>query len=757
MSQTTIARRFVTICAFLIVVMGSISIFLGYMFSRYIVFQDHEKHAEEHFHHLAQAVTFSLRTMEYDNLQNICKFFYETTPWVVSIYITDPDEKILCYESRKQFQPSIVKVRDVFHGTVPVGKIKLEFTSELVNREMLRVLLIYIGVIILLSSVILGVMAWFIRKTVAIPMDNFAMCMKSIASGDYRLSIPSTPKYREFTLILEEMFNMVREIQNREKLFISVNEDLQREIERREKTLRALEESEAKFRAVMSVAGDGVIIARHDGKIDYSNKTVAAMFGYSDEELHNLTVCDLFSEPDRKILRNYVIVREKVGFSVLEMTGIRKDGSPIPVEVSFASTFEENIPFDLVVFIVRDISWRKEIEREKNEALERMYRLQKFEAIGTLASGIAHDFNNILTIIMGYNELARLAVPEDAPVQEYFSQINSACSRARDLIQQIFTIGRSRPSEVMIFDPRHLVKETIKFLRASIPSSIRIEYRIDRGEVFVKADPAQIQQVLMNLCTNSVHAMEPAGEGLLTIEVEKVSYDRPKNCLFSVLPAGDYVKLSVIDTGCGIPPEILPKIFDPYFTTKEPTKGTGLGLSIVRNIVLSYGGDVEIESETGKGTTMIIYLPFVLKEGIVGENSYEEGAISENGKGKCLLFVDDERSITDLAHLTLSSMGYCVCSFSDPREALNYFRNHPDDINLVITDITMPHIRGDTLARMISSLKPGIPIILCTGYGFQFSPEVLKELGVKEVLYKPFSSKRLAEVIERVLSEEEKS
>ncbi|MGC8720060.1 MAG: hybrid sensor histidine kinase/response regulator [Thermodesulforhabdaceae bacterium] len=748
----TMARKLVSMCALLIVVMTLISTGIGYVLNERRISRECEKLADEHTRHLVQAIALPLWMMEYEEALQICKLFFDTTLSIRSVTISEPNGKVICSETRENFPPSVVRSTEVSYEGVTVGKVKLEFTSAIMEEEVFQLFLFQLVVIGFISVVLLICIAWIVRKTISIPMGHFVQCMKRIASGDYEFPLPEKRSgYHELTLILKEMTNMAEEIRKRENLLRNVNTELQQEIEKREKTLIELKESEAKFRVVMRVASDAVIIARSDGRIDYANRAAEHLFGYSVDELKNMVVCDLFSEADRPILRRYILKREKLDFSVFEMTGLKKDQTPFFAEVSLGRTFESDSPVDLVVAIVRDITWRKEAEKEKEETLERFYRLQKFEAIGTLATGIAHDFNNILTVIMGYTDLARLATPEDSPTQEYLAQVSNACTRARDLVHQIFAIGRPQQAEEITFDPRPLIKETVKFLRASIPSSIAIEYHITEEEIFIKANPSHIQQLLMNLCTNSVHAMESAAEGLLCIGLEKVRLEEPKDCFFSVIPAGDYVRLSVRDTGCGIPEDILPKIFDPYFTTKEPTKGTGLGLSIVRNVIMGCGGDLEVMSEVGKGTTMIVYLPMVHRIKESDEDIKKEEVRSGSGEGKCILFVDDERPIVDLARLTLSVAGYRVCAFTDPREALDYFRNNYEDVNLVITDITMPHIRGDMLAKEISSIKPGVPIIVCTGYGFLFPPETREELGIKEVIHKPFSGKVLIEAIEKAL------
>ncbi|MEJ5300050.1 MAG: ATP-binding protein [Thermodesulforhabdaceae bacterium] len=752
MKETTIAKRLVVICAVLIVVTSLFSTAVGYVLRVKQIHEEYEDLSDEHIHHLVNAINKPLWEMDYKSVQNTCEVFNNTTLWMVNLTVTNQDGKTLCSLKKEALSPSIIRHQDINHDGILIGRVSAAFTDELAKSEAFRTFMANLVIIAFIGFSLFVGITWVVRKTISEPMKQFAECMKNIAAGNYSITVSQKSGYLEFSIILREMLHMAEEIKKREETLRTLNEDLTQEIEKREQVTKELIESEAKFRAVMSVASDGVIIAKSDGRIDYSNHAVEVLFGYSGEELRNLFVCDLFSEPDRRLLRKYVLKREQINSSVCEMTGIRKDGATVPVEVSLANTFDIDAPVDRVVAIVRDISWRKEVEREKREALERIYRLQKFEAIGTLASGIAHDFNNILTIIMGYNDLARLASPEDAPVQEYLSQVSHACFRARDLIQQIFVIGRPQPSDVIVFDPGPLIKETVKFLRASIPSSIEIRYHVPDEKILIKANPSQIQQVIMNLCTNSVHAMESSGTGVLSIEMEKISIDKPKSCFFSTLPSGDYIRLMVKDTGCGIPPGVVSRIFDPYFTTKESTRGTGLGLSVVRNIVMSCGGDVEVISELGKGTTIIVYLPIArMEEHFSGAVDDGKGMETKNGGGKCILFVDDERSITDLVMLSLTAAGYRVCAFTDPREALNYFQNYGDEVHLVVSDITMPHIRGDVLAKTISSIRPDVPIILCTGYGFAFSSEELKEFGVRELIYKPFSGKQLLDVINRVL------
>jgi signal transduction histidine kinase len=390
---------------------------------------------------------------------------------------------------------------------------------------------------------------------------------------------------------------------------------------------------------------------------------------------------------------------------------------------------------------IRDISERKQAEEDRGILEGKLRQAQKLEAIGTLAGGIAHDFNNILSPILGYTEMALSDTPQFSPMRHGLEQILAAAIRARDLVKQILIFGRfGREQERMPLEMGSIVKEALKLLRASLPSSIEVRQNIGTGVAM--ADATQIHQVMMNLCTNSAHAMN--GRGTLDVGLSRVNLN--ENALadpaLSCLKAGPYLKLCISDTGIGMNAATLERIFDPYFTTKEVGKGSGLGLAVVHGIVKRHEGAVTVKSEEGKGTMFNIYIP---------ETEASAGPIVDKGEvlpvgTERILFVDDEQVLVELGTEILMRLGYGVTSITDSAHALEMFRSRPGEFDLVITDYTMPKLTGAELCEELHRIRPEIPIILCTGFSEKMTEATAADLGV-ELIMKPFSLKQLAELV----------
>ena len=389
---------------------------------------------------------------------------------------------------------------------------------------------------------------------------------------------------------------------------------------------------------------------------------------------------------------------------------------------------------------------RKEEDKKKLKA--RLSQAQKMEAIGTLAGGIAHDFNNILAAIIGYAELAILEVPDGSKVKQDLMEIFKAGNRAKDLVQQILTFSRQSDMEKKPVRVSRIVKEALKFLRASLPTTIEIRENIEKDIGTIEADPTQIHQILMNLCTNAHHAMREEG-GILEVTLTNVDMDAYTIRQYPDISSGPYVRLSVSDTGHGITPDVKERIFDPYFTTKGVGEGTGLGLAVVHGIVKDHAGAITVYSETGKGTTFHIFLPVIEK---AEEPKKETMGPLPTGHER-ILFIDDDPSLVEIGREILGKLGYDVVAKTSSIEALELFREQPDKFDLVITDMTMPNMTGDRLAAELMKIRPDIPTILCSGFSEKMSNEKADALGIKNFLMKPIVMKDLAKTIRKVLDE----
>ncbi|MDA8140438.1 MAG: ATP-binding protein [Desulfobacteraceae bacterium] len=395
--------------------------------------------------------------------------------------------------------------------------------------------------------------------------------------------------------------------------------------------------------------------------------------------------------------------------------------------------------------VATDISAVKLLEQERIQNETRMRQTQKMEALGTLAGGIAHDFNNILSAILGYADLALDDARRGIAAPAYVGQIISAGQRARDLVQQILTFSRQTETEAKPIQIQPIVKEALKLLRAALPSTIAIELKIE-SETTILADPVQIHQVIMNLCTNAGHAMRADGGQLNVLIAEEVLGEEFARNHHGVQP-GPHLLLEVRDTGHGIAPAHLDKIFDPYFTTKGKSEGTGLGLAVVQGIVQSCRGAIAVESTLGQGTAFKIYLPISSRTGLAA-SAIE--SLAPVGRER-ILFVDDELPLAELGKELLERLGYHVTIRTKSIEALALFERHPLDFDLVITDMTMPFMTGEQLAEKLLLIRPKIPIIICTGYSQRVTPEMMARLGIRALLMKPLIRNDMAAAIRKAL------
>lgn len=388
----------------------------------------------------------------------------------------------------------------------------------------------------------------------------------------------------------------------------------------------------------------------------------------------------------------------------------------------------------------RETTTRKLLEGKLQQA-------QKMEAIGILAGGIAHDFNNILGVMIGYTELIASEWATTHPLQAHLQEILTAGKRAKALVQQILTFSRRNDQKRQPLHLHQLVNETLKLLRASLPSTITFETHISLQSGAILADPTQMHQVLMNLCTNAEHAMRQAG-GTLEVALEAMDVNERLAAQYASLKPGPHVCLTVRDTGHGMTPDVCARIFDPFFTTKKEGDGTGMGLALVHGIVTSHGGAITVTSAPGQGSLFTVYLPQLVEMPV--RDTLPKGTLPY-GQGT-ILFVDDEAALAQVADTILTRLGYTVTTCTNSEEALATFQATPDQFDLVITDQTMPGLTGENLAKALRQIRPQLPIILCTGFSHVMTPEKAQGLQLDAFLMKPLTMRGLGQAVQYVLA-----
>ncbi len=503
---------------------------------------------------------------------------------------------------------------------------------------------------------------------------------------------------------------------------------------------RTLRESEGMYRLLVENAHDAIFIAR-EGHIIFANPSTLKMLGYTMEELARTPFEQIVHPQDRGVVfRHYMDKLEKnetLGY--FSFRAMNKAGDILFLQINAVRTRWQDK--SAILNFVRDITQVKILEQQ-------LIQSQKMEAIGTLAGGIAHDFNNILSAIMGYTEMSLTDASADSRLQRRLSQVLQAGQRARDLVKQILAFSRQSDPVLKPTAVAPVVMEALTLLRASIPSTIAFETDIDPDTGDVYADPTQLHQVVMNLCTNAFHAMKQNG-GRLFVRLNRFEIDEPSAGNFLELRPGFFVRLTIADTGHGMDRKTMEKIFNPYFTTKAKGEGSGLGLSVVHGIVKNLQGAVRVYSEPERGTTIQVYLPCMDAK---RREELPETVSLPTGR-ETLLAVDDEEMIRELIAEMLSGLGYSVESMASSVEALQAFLSYPDRYDLVISDHSMPHLTGIDLAARIHAVRPDLPVIICTGFSTKMEEGEAFPPGVCAFVNKPILKSELAWSVRRALDD----
>ena len=508
-----------------------------------------------------------------------------------------------------------------------------------------------------------------------------------------------------------------------------------------------LRRSEERYREYFEEDISGAFISTPEGKLITCNQEYRKIFGFNSiQHALDTSVNTIFeSYNDRVSFLNRLKTQKKV--TGYEHKFKKIDGTPIQLVENASGVFDKEGNLTHIRGFLLDVTRQKKLETQLIQA-------QKMESIGTLAGGIAHDFNNILFPIVGHTQMLLEDIPQDSPNRDHLNRIYSSALRAKDLIKQILTFSRQEKRELKLIKVQPIIKETLKLIRSTLPTTIEIKQDIDIDCGVIKADPTQIFQIIMNLSSNACHAMEGTG-GELKIDLKEVQLGL-NDILMPDMPPGGYVCLTITDTGKGMNKQLTRKIFDPFFTTKKRGKGTGMGLSVVHGIVTGMGGAVHVYSEPGKGTKFNIYFP---SENRFIEEQTSQDRASKQDKGtkmagtEHILLVDDEEEITIMEKQMLERLGYQVTSRTSSLEALETFRENPGKFDLVITDMAMPNMSGDRLASELTRIRNDIPVLLCSGFIDDMSKEKAASLGIKGVLLKPIVLKDLAGKVRELLGE----
>ncbi|MBF0232078.1 MAG: response regulator [Desulfamplus sp.] len=528
---------------------------------------------------------------------------------------------------------------------------------------------------------------------------------------------------------------------------------LQKELEERQKVEISLRQSRERFKDIALSTGDWIWETDADGRYTYISDNVHQLTDYTAEELIKSHFSFLMSsgtkENSLKIIDDHIASGKN--YTNIEITKITKNGKEIHLLTSGKPVRNEDGLIIGYRGVDKDITGIKIAEKEKEKLIFNLKESQRLEALGTLAGGIAHDFNNILGSILGYAQLLQMDAGGNEKSMRYTQQIINGCNRAKNLTLQILEFSRQRESGTSIKMPvlvSTMLKEKVKLLKASIPTSINIEIKIQKDAGYILVSPTDIHQIIMNLATNAMNAIKD-NQGTITIGIHNIIFDASNSAHSRELsiPYGEYVAISVEDDGKGMAPETIEKVFDPYFTTKSGGDGTGLGLAVVHGIVKRCHGGIQLESEVGKGTKITIYFPRKFPE---SKKMVTDRVSIQVGEGK-ILFVDDEQMLVDLGKMMLEKLGYEAVAIKSSKNALEIIQKNPQHFDLVITDLTMPDIQGIQLAEKIKSIRSDIPVVLVTGFSDITTTTKANASCIDAVLTKPLSINALASTLQKFI------
>ncbi len=663
---------------------------------------------------------------------------------------TSASGNILSREAKKSsyWVPKIT--RELYQDEFLLGTFTITFDDAEIYRNIQQLSVISLIIVFAVFTVFNSANRYFIANRISRTFEPILSGFSSFSNGNYDTIIKPT-RYTDVNIIVDYFNDMAKKIRQKNA--------------EQKKSQEQLIAERRYWMDIIDFLPDATLILDTEKKVVAWNRAAEAMTSVPRDNLigkGNYEYSLPFYHERRPILIDYLdsphdgnqplgdyesFKRTNNTLSSEAFLPLLNQGQGAHIWFVAAALFDQEGNRTGAIEVVRDVSEYKEAEREKHQLQRQLQQAQKMEAIGTLAGGIAHDFNNILAAIIGYVELAIFKMDTKGMEAKYMDGILKAANRAKNLVQQILAFSRQTKQTLKPVSVTLATKEALNLLRASLPSSIEIRQQF-KSDSLVMGDTTQIHQILMNLCTNAAHAIPETG-GTIDVEIVDVELDEASSPDFMNMKPGNYLLLTVSDTGSGIPQEIMERIFDPFFTTKAIGEGTGMGLSVIHGIVESFGGKVKVHSEPGKGTRFQVILPVVSKS-----VEPEQTVMESLPKGtERILFVDDEPALIDIGKKILETLGYTVTATTQPAKAVEFFQNNPDEFDLLITDMTMPKKAGDTLAREIFSFRPDLPVILCTGFSAGITEEKARAIGIKAIFKKPISWTDIARLIRNVLDE----
>ena len=711
----------------IVLIVSSIALLTAYYVSQKKATTELQAKADEYVAFIKDTLVPPLWNYDFETINAVCRTYLQND-LITGIQVSDRRGQLNISMVKEDAPASFMRTVELTRLDIPIGRVAISMThgyQSRFNRQLFGTFTFTILINLATLAVLTGLM---LRMSLKRPLDRLNRVVDSYAAGEYR-SFGQEVRYAEFQPLVNTLDQMGQEIR---------------------KQLSTTQKAEKKYRSIFENAIEGIYQSTPEGRVISANPAFARILGYESPAQLMAQVTDIGSQhwvdvQDRQRLLQHILTNEAL--TSFEARLVRKDGRIIWVLINGRPVRDTMGKLLHMEGMVQDITHRKEAETEKLRLETTLRQTQKMEAIGTLAGGIAHDFNNMLGVIIGCSELAMENIPAASVTCTDLEKVLDAGLRAKALVRQILTFSRQSESELKPLLLPPFIKEVVKFLKATLPASVDISLTIAGSGDVVLADPIQIQQVLMNLCTNAAHAMQPDG-GTIEVTLADVSADPQEHVDLDESFPGTYIALCVKDTGHGIAPENLHRIFDPFFTTKEVGSGTGLGLSVVHGIVKTHGGHVNVQSTEGQGTSIQVLLPSLDHPEI--DTATELTATPPEGHEKILL-VEDEPVLADIIQRILTGLGYKVKLFTHSPHAIDYFNNHSKSFDLALLDHNMPEINGIQVGMQLHQKCPTLSMILYTGFHREGLRRQASQANITKIISKPLNRLELAIAIRKVL------